>query len=231
MRAIEHALTFGANDLPLMGSGDWNDGLSNVGIARQGRKRLAGLFPVRCPCSGSFPWPGAKTTRRWWTACRSTMQRLSAALDAHAWDGQWYRRATFDDGTPLGSSESTECRIDSLPQSWSVLSEATQPARRLQALDSAIEHLVNDEGHLVQLFAPPFDVAPQDPGYIKAYIPGVRENGGQYTHAAVWMVMALAKLHRTDQAWKLMSYINPIPPRRQQGRHRRLSGGTLCRGR
>lgn len=142
--------------------------------------------------------------------CTENAERLRGNLEDHAWDGQWYRRAWFDDGTPLGSSQSDECRIDSISQSWSVLSGAADPVRARQAMASLDRHLVKREAGLIQLLDPPFDKTPKDPGYIRGYVPGVRENGGQYTHAAVWAAMAFAHQGDTERAWELARMINPI---------------------
>jgi cyclic beta-1,2-glucan synthetase len=142
-----------------------------------------------------------------WTA---SCDALLAACEAEAWDGAWYRRAYFDDGTPLGSASNAECRIDSLAQSWAVLSGAADPARAAQAMNSVEQYLVRAEDGLVLLFTPPFDASPLDPGYIKGYLPGLRENGGQYTHAAVWVLMAQARLKDHAQVASLLDMLNPI---------------------
>jgi cyclic beta-1,2-glucan synthetase len=136
--------------------------------------------------------------------------KLSAALERTAWDGEWYRRGSYDDGTPLGSHLSDECRIDSISQSWSELSGKADPEHRRKAMDSAVKMLVDDEQDIIKLFTPPFDKTEKDPGYIKAYPPGVRENGGQYTHAATWLVIALAELGRADEAWRCFNMLNPV---------------------
>ena len=135
---------------------------------------------------------------------------MSASIEANAWDGEWYARAFFDDGRPLGSARNIQCQIDLLPQSWAVLGGATDPERSRQALDSALKRLVDPDAAIIRLFEPPFDGDELDPGYIRGYIPGVRENGGQYTHAALWAVMAVARLGRTEEAWRLFSMLNPI---------------------
>jgi cyclic beta-1,2-glucan synthetase len=140
---------------------------------------------------------------------RAEARRLADALEL-AWDGAWYRRAYFDDGTPLGSSENDECRIDSISQSWAVLSGAAQPRRAERAMDAVRAHLVRRHAQIIQLLTPPFDRGARDPGYIKGYIPGIRENGGQYTHAALWTIMALARLGYGDEAFDLFHMINPI---------------------
>jgi cellobiose phosphorylase len=142
--------------------------------------------------------------------CRSEAAALARHIEQNGWDGAWYRRAYNDDGVPIGSAESEECQIDSLPQSWAELARVGEPARRRQALDSALTRLVHREEKVIQLFDPPFDRTALDPGYIKGYIPGIRENGGQYTHAAVWLAMACAAAGREATAWELFEIINPI---------------------
>ena len=142
--------------------------------------------------------------------CLAEAQRLQQNIEKHAWDGQWYRRAWFDNGEPLGSSTNPECQIDSLPQSWSVLSGAGDPARSRQAMQSVDHRLVRRDAGLIQLFDPPFDTSALNPGYIKGYIPGVRENGGQYTHGALWTAMAFARMGDTERAWELFAMLNPV---------------------
>jgi cellobiose phosphorylase len=142
--------------------------------------------------------------------CGGQAVQLRASLEAHAWDGNWYRRAWFDDGTPLGSAQGDECRIDSLPQSWSVLAGLGDPARSERALDAVLAQLVDPDAGIVKLFTPPFDRTANDPGYIRGYVPGVRENGGQYTHAAVWAAMAFAHQGDAARAWELARMINPV---------------------
>jgi cellobiose phosphorylase len=142
--------------------------------------------------------------------CREAAETLRANLSAHAWDGQWYRRAWFDDGTPLGSANNDECAIDSIAQSWSVLSGAGEPERSHTALASLDRHLVRRDANLIQLLDPPFDKSALEPGYIKGYVPGVRENGGQYTHAAIWAAMAFAQSGNSQRAWELLGIINPV---------------------
>jgi len=144
------------------------------------------------------------------TLCEREAKTLKENIDKNAWDGSWYRRAYFDDGTPLGSKENPECQIDSIAQSWSVLSGAGDPAKISVAMDSAEKRLVDKDNGLIKLLYPPFDKSALDPGYIKGYVPGVRENGGQYTHSAVWLIMALAKLKNAKRAWELLTLINPI---------------------
>jgi cellobiose phosphorylase len=149
--------------------------------------------------------------------CRKHAEDLKAALEKDGWDGQWYLRAYFDDGTPLGSSRNRECRIDAIAQSWAKLSAAGDPKRVESALDEVDRQLVDENGRLIRLLAPPFDTADPDPGYIRGYVPGVRENGGQYTHAAVWAVMAFFADARTQRAWELFNLINPVRHAREPG--------------
>ncbi len=209
VRAIEHSLPRGIHGLPLIGSGDWNDGMNRVGEAGRGESVWLGFFA--CGVLTRF----AEVARQrddptFAHRCDDEVASLRQALDQHGWDGAWYRRAWYDDGTPLGSTASDECRIDSIAQSWSVLSGAGDPARQRQAMDSLDQHLVRRDADLVQLLDPPFDKSPRDPGYIKGYLPGVRENGGQYTHAAIWATMAFAELGDSERAWELLRMINPV---------------------
>ncbi|HWU76682.1 MAG TPA: glucoamylase family protein [Rhodanobacter sp.] len=208
-RAIEHSLPRGVHGLPLIGSGDWNDGMNRVGEAGRGESVWLGFFA--CEVLQRF----AEVARlhdddAFAQHCQAEVEKLRIALEQHAWDGAWYRRAWFDDGTPLGADGNQECRIDSIAQSWSVLSGMAPPARRQQAMDSLDQHLVRRDAGLVQLLDPPFDKSPMDPGYIKGYVPGVRENGGQYTHAAIWATMAFAELGDSKRAWELLRMINPV---------------------
>jgi len=191
-----------------MGSGDWNDGMNRVGHEGRGESvwlgwflytvlnEFAGIAALRTDSSHASRW-------------RAEAARLKAALEL-AWDGEWYRRAYFDDSTPLGSAENDECRIDSISQSWAVLSGAGRPDRAERAMDAVRSHLVRRKAQVVLLLSPAFDRGVKDPGYIKGYLPGVRENGGQYTHAAVWTIMALAKLGYGDEAVEVFHMINPI---------------------
>ncbi|HEY0253263.1 MAG TPA: hypothetical protein VGC41_17135, partial [Kofleriaceae bacterium] len=143
-------------------------------------------------------------------SCVKRIGELRTNLEQHAWDGEWYRRGYYDDGSPLGAASQDECQIDALPQSWAVLAESGTPERRAQALDALDKRLVDEKLRVIKLFDPPFDKTAQNPGYIKGYVPGVRENGGQYTHAAVWAVMAFAEAGRVDRAWELFKLIDPI---------------------
>ncbi|MGH8502562.1 MAG: GH36-type glycosyl hydrolase domain-containing protein [Gammaproteobacteria bacterium] len=208
-RALERSLKVGAHGLPLIGSGDWNDGMNRIGQQGRGESVWLAWF-----LHGTLSKFAKLATSRGETAyAQRWLQHaaaLKSALEKKAWDGAWYRRAYFDDGTPVGSASSEECRIDSIAQSWAVLSGAADTARARQAMDSVEEHLIRRRDGLALLFTPPFDKTPLDPGYIKGYLPGVRENGGQYTHAAVWCVMAYAALGDSAKAHELFAMLNPI---------------------
>jgi cyclic beta-1,2-glucan synthetase len=207
-RALDVSLKFGVHELPLMGGGDWNDGMNRVGHEGRGESVWLAWFLITT-LKQFQPIAAARGDKPRATRWLQSIKQLTRACDA-AWDGDWYRRAYFDDGTPLGSAQNTECRIDSLAQSWAVLSGAAQPQRAQQAMSSLKEHLVlRDEG-LVLLFEPPFAIAPMDPGYIKGYLPGLRENGGQFTHAAVWVLMAQAALRDTQGVAELLRILNPV---------------------
>ncbi len=208
-RALDRSLAVGARGLPLIGTGDWNDGMNRVGPAGRGESVWLGWF-LHTTLWEFARWAEARGEHGRATTWRAHVRALKAALEREAWDGDWYRRAYFDDGTPLGSVINAECRIDSIAQSWAVLSGAAEPARAARAMAAVEEYLVRRGQELVLLFTPPFDRAPVDPGYIKAYPPGVRENGGQYTHAAIWAVMAFAALGDGDKANELFSILNPI---------------------
>lgn len=207
--AIEHGLRFGAHGLPLIGSGDWNDGMNNVGIEGRGESVWLGFFLHRVLLDFA-PLALARGDAAFAARCTDKAAELRANLETHGWDGAWYRRAYFDDGTPLGAAANTECRIDSIAQSWAALSGAATADRVAQALDSLQTHLVRPQARLIQLLDPPFDDAGADPGYIRGYVPGVRENGGQYTHAAIWAAMAQIAAGRTEAAWQLYDMINPV---------------------
>jgi cyclic beta-1,2-glucan synthetase len=209
VRAIEHGLRTGEHGLPLIGSGDWNDGMNLVGIKGRGESIWLGFFLYQV-LTRFAELAGQRGDEAFVARCEREAERLRQSLEQHGWDGAWYRRAYFDDGTPLGSSTSPECRIDSIAQSWSVLSEAAEPERARQAMDALDTHLVRRDAGLIQLLDPPFDQSPLEPGYIKGYVPGVRENGGQYTHAAIWAAMAFAHLGDRTRAWELFDLINPI---------------------
>jgi cyclic beta-1,2-glucan synthetase len=208
-RALDRSLAVGVHGLPLFGTGDWNDGMNRVGEEGKGASVWLGWF-LHATLVAFAPLAEARGEAGRAAVWRSHAANLAVALDREAWDGDWYRRGWFDDGTPLGSAASSECRIDSIAQSWAVLSGAADPVRARRAMAAVDEHLVRRDDGLVLLFTPPFDRAPLDPGYIKGYPPGVRENGGQYTHAAVWTMLAFAKLGDGDKAAELFSILNPI---------------------
>ncbi len=209
VKGLERVDHRGAHGLPLMGHGDWNDGMNLVGAGGKGEsvwlawfaiavfRQFAGLAEAR-----GDPARAADLRRR--------ADELAAACEKSAWDGDWYRRAYFDDGTPLGSARSPACQIDSLAQTWAVLCAAADPEHARRAMEAALARLVDRQGRLILLFTPPFDAEPIDPGYIKGYLPGIRENGGQYTHAAAWVVQAFAALRRGRLAAELLTILNPI---------------------
>ena len=215
IRAIEISLATGAHGLPLMGTGDWNDGMSLVGAAGKGESVWLGWFLV------SILRPFADLVESRGDAPRAARYRESATTVARAieeaWDGDWYRRAYFDDGTPLGSKENAECQIDAIAQSWAVISGAGDPARARRAMASVNERLVREQDGVVLLLTPPFDKMEPSPGYIRGYLPGVRENGGQYTHAALWNVLAFAISGDGDRAFELFSLLNPVNHGRTPG--------------
>ena len=209
VRAIVWGLRFGEHGLPLMGSGDWNDGMNLVGQHGKGESVWLGffLYDVLMRFAEIARMRGDDTFSE---RCRSEAAQLHQNIEQNGWDGEWYRRAYFDDGAPLGSTINIECQIDSIPQSWSVLSGAGDAKRSRSAMKSVDDRLVRRDKQLIQLLDPPFDKSTLDPGYIKGYVPGVRENGGQYTHAAVWAAMAFADLGDSERAWELFHLINPV---------------------
>jgi cyclic beta-1,2-glucan synthetase len=232
LRAVERALGVGSHGLPLMGSGDWNDGFNRVGRAGHGESTWLGFFlysvlvtlaPI-CEARGDRP----KAERY-----RQEAGRLATALQL-AWDGEWYRRGYYDDGSPLGSAQNDECKIDSVAQTWAVLSGAVPRRFAEQAMDAVRTHLLRRASGILTLLTPPFDHTAQDPGYIKGYPPGVRENGGQYTHAAVWTVMALTELGSGDEATELFHMLNPLNHSRSPADVERYKGepfvvaGDVC---
>ena len=208
VRAIDKGLTIGAHGLPLIGSGDWNDGMNRVGQAGRGESVWLGFFLHRV-LADFIPLCEARGEDARAKRYGHEVQRLAAVLE-QAWDGEWYRRAYYDDGAPLGSAQNDDCQIDSIAQSWAVLSGAAPPRRAERAMDAVRTHLIRRGPQVLPLLTPPFDQSTQDPGYIKGYPPGVRENGGQYTHAAAWIVMALAQLGSGDEAVELFHMLNPI---------------------
>ena len=209
VRAVELGLRFGVHGLPLMGSGDWNDGMNLVGAGGKGESVWLGFFLYAV-----LTQFGELAQRRgdasFAERCSGESARLRDAIEQTSWDGAWYRRAWFDDGSPLGTSGNTECRIDSIAQSWSVLSGAGEDERARMAMDALDRQLVHRDAALIQLLNPPFNHSDPNPGYIQGYVPGVRENGGQYTHAAVWAAMAFAALGDAERAWKLFTLIDPV---------------------
>jgi cellobiose phosphorylase len=208
-RAIEHGLRFGGHGLPLIGCGDWNDGMNRVGNQGRGESVWLAFFlydVLTQFCALALARGDSAFAER----CLSQARQLQLNIGLHGWDGQWYRRAYFDNGEPLGSEVNPECQIDSLPQSWSVISGAGDPSRSHQAMQSVDRRLVRSEAELIQLFDPPFDKSALNPGYIKGYIPGVRENGGQYTHGAIWTAMAFALMGQSERAWELFALLNPV---------------------
>jgi cyclic beta-1,2-glucan synthetase len=235
VRAITNGLSYGVHGLPLIGCGDWNDGMNLVGQHGKGESVWLAFFLYE-NLHRFAALARQRGDQAFATRCETEAAQLRENIERHAWDGQWYRRAYFDNGQPLGSAGNAECQIDSIAQSWSVLSEAGTAARARQAMEAVDQRLVRRDSSLIQLFDPPFDTSDQDPGYIRGYVPGVRENGGQYTHAAIWTVMAFAKLGDAQRAWELFSMINPVhhgatPSQVQtiQGRTLRRRGGCLRR--
>ncbi|HEX9178976.1 MAG TPA: glycosyl hydrolase family 65 protein, partial [Burkholderiales bacterium] len=213
VRAIRRGLRFGEHGLPLIGSGDWNDGMNLVGMGGKGESVWLGFF--LCLVLRQFAEVArAHGDPSFAELCLGEEDRLRQSIERHGWDGEWYRRAYFDDGTPLGSAGNAECRIDSISQSWSVLSGAGggvgNLARSRMAMKAVDDRLVRRDCALMQLLDPPFDKSALEPGYIRGYLPGVRENGGQYTHGAVWAAMALAALGERERAWELLAMINPV---------------------
>ncbi|QXM05338.1 GH36-type glycosyl hydrolase domain-containing protein [Crassaminicella indica] len=209
IRAIERGLRVGEHGIPLMGSGDWNDGMNTVGNKGKGESIWLGWFLYDILNKFSNICEKMKEpdrARRYLEASKD----IAKSIEENAWDGEWYRRAYFDDGRPLGSIENTECMIDSLAQSWAVISRGGREERKKIAMNSAERHLVKREEGMILLFTPPFDESDLNPGYIKGYVPGVRENGGQYTHAATWVINAFAMMGDGDKAWELYNMINPI---------------------
>jgi cyclic beta-1,2-glucan synthetase len=207
--ALDKSLATGAHGLPLMGTGDWNDGMDRVGEGGKGESVWLGWF--LCSTLNTFAnlaerYDNSQRVAEW----RQHAANLKNAIEREAWDGDWYRRAYFDDGAPLGSVSNSGCRIDSIAQAWGVISRAAEPTRAGRAMAAVDKYLVRRDEKLSLLFAPPFDKPAHDPGYIKGYPPGIRENGGQYTHGAVWAAMAFAMQGDGDRAHELLSMLNPI---------------------
>lgn len=207
--AIRRGLQMGSHGLPLIGSGDWNDGMDRVGNKGSGESVWLGFFLYDILMSFT-KLANTYGDTDFAMTCKTEADKLKVNLEASGWDGEWYRRAYFDDGTPLGSKNNIECRIDAIAQSWSVLSGAAATKRGQMAMEALDEYLVKRDTYIIQLLDPPFDKSNVDPGYIKGYVPGVRENGGQYSHAAIWALMAFAKMGKRDETWDLFSMIHPI---------------------
>jgi cyclic beta-1,2-glucan synthetase len=208
-RALDHSLKLGVHGLPLMGGGDWNDGMNRVGHKGQGESVWLAWFLIcnLAEFEAIAKSRGEDIRSENWTFHKHALRKV---IDEQAWDGEWYKRAYYDDGTPLGSAINHECRIDSLAQSWSVIAKSENRLKSEQAMKSVEKYLVKDSKNLILLFTPPFNKTLMDPGYIKGYLPGVRENGGQYTHAAIWCIQAYAGLHNGKRAVEIFSMLNPI---------------------
>ena len=209
IKAIDKALKFGPHNIPLMGSGDWNDGMSTVGNKGKGESVWLGWFLYNILENFSKACTYKKDEERL-QKYKEMQEYIRVNLEENAWDGNWYRRAYFDDGTALGTSENEECKIDSLAQSWAVISGAADSERAAEAMKSLENYLIKEDNGMILLLTPPFSKSALEPGYIKGYVPGVRENGGQYTHAATWVILAFAKLGNGNKAAKLYNMINPI---------------------
>ena len=208
-RALDQSLAVGGHGLPLIGTGDWNDGLNLVGASGKGESVWLGWF-LHATLSAFAKLAESRGEQTRTASWRQHATALAESLEREGWDGNWYLRAFFDDGTPLGSTANSECRIDSIAQSWAVISGAANKARAATAMAALDEHLVRRDDRLLLLLTPPFDQAQPNPGYIKGYPPGIRENGGQYTHGAIWSVIAFAMLGEGDKAGELFSLLNPI---------------------
>jgi cyclic beta-1,2-glucan synthetase len=208
-RSIRHGLAVGDHGLPLIGTCDWNDGMNKVGNQGKGESVWLGFFLFEV-LTQFIKVAQLRNDNEFIELCRNAAKELEQNIEINGWDGEWYRRAYFDNGVPLGSAGNDECKIDSIAQSWSVLSGAGNADRSVKAMESVNKRLVRREHSLVQLLDPPFDKSDLNPGYIKGYVPGVRENGGQYTHAAIWTAMAFSKLGDSKKAWGILSMINPV---------------------
>jgi cyclic beta-1,2-glucan synthetase len=209
VRAILNGLRLGEHGLPLIGSGDWNDGMNLVGEHGKGESVWLGFFLYEVLIQ-FIKIARIHEDLPFVERCQREAGQLRLSIEQNGWDGGWYRRAYFDDGSPLGSSANAECQIDSIAQSWSVLSGAGAAERSQTAMEALDKRLVRRDRKLVQLLDPPFDKSNLNPGYIKGYVPGVRENGGQYTHAAIWAAMAFAAMGDCSRAWELLAMINPV---------------------
>jgi cellobiose phosphorylase len=209
VRAILKGLRFGEHGLPLIGSGDWNDGMNMVGKKGKGESVWLGFFLYEVLMQFTKV-AGAQGDIQFVERCQREASIVRQNIEQNGWDGEWYRRAYFDNGSPLGSESNPECKIDSIVQSWAVLSGAGDVKRSQMAMNALDKRLVRRNDALIQILDPPFDKSDLNPGYIKGYVPGVRENGGQYTHAAIWAAMAFAVLGDSKRAWELLAIINPV---------------------
>jgi cellobiose phosphorylase len=229
VRALDKGYRLGSHGLPLMGTGDWNDGMNKVGAEGKGESVWNGWFFVTVldKFAGIARRRGDEVRAVW---CRERAEALRVALEANAWDGAWYRRAYFDDGTPLGSAQNDECQIDAIPQAWAVISGVADTERARWAMNAVQKRLVRANDKLIQLFDPPFDKGSLHPGYIKGYVPGIRENGGQYTHAATWVVLAIALQGDGDRALELWNLINPVyhATTRVEAQHYKVEPYVVC---
>jgi cyclic beta-1,2-glucan synthetase len=209
VRALRHGMRYGEHGLPLMGGGDWNDGMDQVGAGGRGESVWVAFFFLAV-LKRFIPVSLSRNDAAFAERCETEAATLAANVDAHAWDGAWYLRAFFDDGAPLGSARNKECQIDSIAQSWSVLAGGTAPDRARRAMDAVHDRLVRRDTRLIQLLDPPFNASAPSPGYIQGYVPGVRENGGQYTHGAVWAALAFAELGDAERAWEAFALLEPV---------------------
>jgi cyclic beta-1,2-glucan glucanotransferase len=208
-RALDRSLSAGVHGLPLIGTGDWNDGMNKVGENGKGESVWLGWF-LHATLSSFAPLATVRGEHKRATAWLEHAATLRESLEREAWDGDWYLRGFYDDGATLGSASNAECRIDSIAQSWGVIAGVADPSRATEAMEAVSKHLVRSADGLVLLFTPPFDRTTLEPGYIKGYPPGIRENGGQYTHGAVWSAIAFAMLGDGDKAFEVFSMLNPI---------------------
>jgi cyclic beta-1,2-glucan synthetase len=209
LKAIEHSMKFGEHGLPLIGAGDWNDGMNRLGIEGKGESVWLAWFQISVLKEFMFLCE-SRHDQEYSEKFRKVIADLTAAVEKHGWDGEWYRRGYDDQGVPFGSSQNQECKIDSIAQSWAVLSHAADPSRSRQAMESVERVLIRSKDQLALLFTPPFVDTPRDPGYIKGYLAGIRENGGQYNHAAVWLIAAFAELSQAEKAFQIFQMCSPV---------------------